>query len=254
MSPSIWTRCAASFRPRKIDLSAWRVVESQYVLSTRKLVDSDEEQALLEELIDRVKPPVPPGPEFRGLHYLLFTPFRHPPLRYGSRFGTRAERGIWYGSRELATSLAEVSYYRLLFLEGTVAELGTLTVELTAYTAALRMRTGADLTRPPFREHEAEISSKTSYDASQRLGRDMRAERVEGFLFASARATRGTNVGLFAPAFASKRPKRYETWTCSADRSKVELSKKSIARVRGVRLAFARESFLVGGKLPSPAT
>ena len=66
MSPSIWTRCAASFRPRKIELVAWRVVESQYVLATRKLVDSDEEQVLLEELIDRVKPPLPVGREFRA--------------------------------------------------------------------------------------------------------------------------------------------------------------------------------------------
>jgi RES domain-containing protein len=255
MSPNIWTRCAASFRPRRLELLAYRVVESQHVLSTRKLVDSDEEQALLEELIDRVKPPVPPGPEFRGLHYLLFTPFRHPPLRYGSRFGTRAERGIWYGSKELATSFAEVAYYRLLFLEGSAATLGTLTVELTAYTAAIRTRAGADLTRLPFKEHESAISSKTSYDASQRLGRDMRAARVAGFLFVSARApARGTNVGLFLPAFASKRPKRFETWTCSADRSKVELSSKSIARTRTARLAFAREDFVVGGKLPSPAT
>ena len=254
MSLNIWTRCAASFRPRRLELSAWRVVESQHVLSTRKLVDSDEEQALLEELIDRVKPPLPAGPEFRGLHYLLFTPFRHPPLRYGSRFATRVERGIWYGSKELATSFAEVSYYRLLFLEGTRAALGTLTVELTAYVAAIRVRAGADLTRPPFRELEAAISSKTSYEAPQRLGRDMRAAHIEGFLFVSARApVRGTNVGLLVPAFASKRPKRYQTWTCSADRSKVELSQKSIARTRTARLAFTREDFLVDGELPSPA-
>ena len=255
MSPSIWTRCAGSFRPRRIELSAWRVVESQHVLSTRKLVDSDEEQAILEELIDRAKPGVPAGAEFRGLHYLLFTPFRHPPLRHGSRFGTRAERGLWYGSRELVTSLAEVSYYRLLFLEGTAAPLGTLTVELTAFTAAIRLRAGVDLTRPPFRAYQAAIASPTSYQDSQRLGRDMRAAGMDGFLYASARAPGGgTNVGLLAPAFASKRPKMFETWTCSADRSKVELSRRSIAQTRRARLAFERGDFLVGGALPAPAT
>ena len=92
MSPSIWTRCAARCKPRTITLIAFRVVESQHVVSTRKLVDSGEEQALLEELVDRVKPPLPSDPELRRLHYLLSTPFRHPPLRYGSRFGTRAPR------------------------------------------------------------------------------------------------------------------------------------------------------------------
>ncbi len=254
MSQNIWTRCAASFRRRAIELDAFRVVESQHVLSTRKLVDSDEEQALLEELIDRVKPPVPSDAEFRGLHYLLYTSFRHPPLRHGSRFGTRTERGLWYGSRELATSFAEVSYYRLLFLEGSSAHLGTLTVELTAFTAAVRARVGADLTRSPFRAYEGAISSKVSYDASQKLGAAMRAAKIDGFLFVSARSPdRGTNVGLFVPAFATKRPRRFETWTCSADRAKVELAQKSVAHTRVTRLSFPREDFLVGGKLPSPS-
>jgi hypothetical protein len=255
MSPSIWTRCAASFRPRKIELLAWRVVESQHVISTRKLVDSDEEQRLLEELIDEVKPPLPPDPAFRGLQYLLFTPFRHPPLRHGSRFGTRTERGIWYGSKELRTCLAEVAYYRLLFLEGTTAELGTLTVELTAFTVPIRARRGADLTRPPFRPHENAISSRVSYAASQPLGAEMRAAGIDAFLFVSARATqRGTNLGLFTPAFSSKRPRRFETWICSADRSKVELAQKSLLRTRTQRMAFAREDFVVEGRLPAPAT
>ena len=121
MSRSIWMQCAGSSE-RSLTLDAWRVVESQYVVSTRKLVDSDEEQRLLEELIDGVKPPTPEGPEFRGLHYLLFTPFRHPPLRYGSRSGTTSERGIWYGSESRHTAFAEVAYYRLLFFEGTATD------------------------------------------------------------------------------------------------------------------------------------
>ena len=54
MSPSIWTRCAANSKPRRLKLKACRVVESQYVISTRKLVDTDDEQQLLETLIDKV--------------------------------------------------------------------------------------------------------------------------------------------------------------------------------------------------------
>jgi len=255
MSRNIWTQCAASCKSRRLELLAFRVVESQHVISTRKLVDSDAEQALLEDLIDRVKPPVPSEPEFRGLHYLLYTSFRHPPLRYGSRFGTRTERGIWYGSKELPTCFAEVAYYRLLFLEGTAADLGTLTVELTAFLSAVRCPKSMDLTRPPFRAFEAEISSKTSYDASQRLGAEMRAAGVGAFLFVSARAAdRGTNIGLFSPAFASKRPSRFEAWTCSADRTKVEVSRKSLAQTRVHRLSFPRVQFLVDDQLPSPAT
>jgi len=84
MSSSIWTQCAGDSRLRSLDVDAWRVVEAQHQVSTRKLVDTAAEQSLLEELIDGVKPPDRTG---GALHYLLATPFRYPPLRHGSRFG-----------------------------------------------------------------------------------------------------------------------------------------------------------------------
>ena len=75
MSSSIWTQCGArsSFRPLRLE--PWRVVEAQHVNSTRKLVDRDDEQELLEALIDGAKRPAPAGDRFTGLHYLLSTPF-----------------------------------------------------------------------------------------------------------------------------------------------------------------------------------
>jgi len=129
MSRSIWTRCAGPSEVRRLSGAFRRVVEDQSRNSTRKLLDSDAEQAVLEELLEtHAKLPVPEG--FRHLHFLLFTPFRHPPLRNGSRFGTRRERGILYGARKLETAFAEVAPYRLLFLEGTSADLGAVTVGL----------------------------------------------------------------------------------------------------------------------------
>jgi len=147
-------------------------------------VDSDEEQALLEELIEDVKPPTGAP---AGLHYLLFTPFRYPPLRHGSRFGTRAEHGIWYGSRTQATAFAEKAYYLLLFLEGTAAELAPLETDVSIFQAAYETRKGVDLTRGAFARYGALISSPSDYAASQTLGREMRADGVEAFLYASAR-------------------------------------------------------------------
>ena len=52
MSSSIWTRCAGDSELRALRLTPWRVIEAQHQLSTRKLVDSDEEQRVLEELLD----------------------------------------------------------------------------------------------------------------------------------------------------------------------------------------------------------
>lgn len=230
----------------------WRVVESQSIISTRKLVDSVEEQELLEQLIDGVKPPLPPWPRLARLHYLLSTPFRHPPLRHGSRFGTRFEPGIWYGSRALRTAFAEVAYYRLVFLEGTEAALGSIAVELSAFRAGVRTRRAVDLTRPPFAAHAAAISSRTSYRSPQALGRDMRAAGVEAFVYVSARDPQeGANVGLFVPAFSSDVPSVPEAWICTANRSRVELVKKDVFKQR--RFAFLRGEFEVGGRLPSPA-
>jgi hypothetical protein len=247
-------RATAGLKLRALAFDAFRVVESQSIVSTRKLVDSDAEQALLEQLVDGVKPPAPEGEGFRGLHYLLVTPFRHPPLRWGSRFGTRAERGIWYGSRDLATCFAEVAYYRLLFLEGTAAAIAPLTVELTSFAAAVKTSRGVDLTRPPFSEHEAELASKTSYDVTHAVGAALRAAGAEVMLFLSARARmRGVNVALFEPAFARRAPKKLEPWVCTVDHDKVEVSEKTFARPRARRFAFPRSDFLVGGKLPAPS-
>jgi len=252
MSQSIWTQCAGSSRIKPLQLDAWRVVESQFITSTRKLVDSAEEQELLEQLLEQVKPPLPPEKTFARLHFLLYTPFRHPPLPYGSRFGTRSERGIWYGSNELDTVFAEVAYYRFVFLAGTAAELGTVTVELSAFKAAIRTRRGVDLTMLPFAEHERRISSKTSYAASQLLGREMREDGVEAFTYVSARARESaTNVGLFSPAFARAQPTGLSSWACTATRERVELFKKDVFRKQ--RHVFERAQFEVGGQLPAPA-
>ena len=45
MSSSIWTRCEGRSRLRRLRGEAWRVVEDQYLFSTRKLVASDAEIA-----------------------------------------------------------------------------------------------------------------------------------------------------------------------------------------------------------------
>src|SRR5262244_2341310 len=135
-------QCGGKRNLRPYEGSVWRVVEAQHRNATRRLVDSDAEQELLESLIDRVKPPFPTGPEFDGLHYLLLTPFRHPPLPHGSRFGTRAERSLFYGSEALEAAMAETACYRRVSLVGIVAELSPTTVELSAFRSDMHVSTG----------------------------------------------------------------------------------------------------------------
>lgn len=247
---NIWIQCAGDSKKRELRVDAWRVVEAQHQVSTRKLVDSDAEQQMLEQLIESAKPPE----RTRGrMHYLLFTPFRYPPLRYGSRFGGRHEPGIWYGSQTLRTAFAEVAYYRLLFLEGTAADLGLLQTELTAFRATLRTAHGIDLTARPFDKHRERISHPASYAESQQLGTAMRNADVDAFRFYSARdAEAGVNVGAFSPAaFGRRMPRGLETWRCSATKALVEVVKRDyFARDS---YTFQRREFLVDGVLPSPA-
>ena len=251
MSPSIWTRCAGRSELGPLRGRFCRVVEAQFRNSTRKLVDSDAEQEALEELIDRAKDPIPPG--FEDLHYLLYTPFRHPPLRNGSRFGTRQERGILYAARELPTALAEVAYYRLVFLEGAAADLGDLHVDLTAFWFGISAARAVDLSAPPFRAHEAQISSRTEYGASQRLGVEMRAAGVQASLYVSARAEgRALDLAVFENVFQPRRPLREQGWSCTANVRGVEFRSRAMLAA-SQRHAFARAQFEVAGRLPAPA-
>jgi len=232
MLPDIWTRCGAGDNARRLSGVAWRVVEAQHLTSTRKLVDSSREQELLEELIETAKPPVPKAARDAKLHYLLFTPFRYPPLRHGSRFGTRQEPSIWYGSRHKRTAMAETAYYRLLFQEGTEVDLGTVTTEMSAFQASYRTGRGVDLSRAPFDRYYDAIASRDSYDATKPLGRAMRNDRIELFRFPSARDPRpGVNVGIFHPKALSRTlASGPENWHVVATRFYVEFIRKDFLR------------------------
>ena len=79
------------------------------------LVDTLEEQAVLEQVLEDSKPHIPP--ECRDLHYLLFTPFRYgAPYPRGSRFRrVGLTPGVFYASMQSKTAVAEMAFWRLLF-------------------------------------------------------------------------------------------------------------------------------------------
>jgi hypothetical protein len=250
MSSSIWTRCAGDSEIRALRTVPWRAVEAQHQLSTRKLVANAEEQMLLEELIESAKPP---SGSAGIVHYLLSTPFRYPPLRRGSRLGTRQERGIWYGSETRTTALAEVAYYRLVFLEGTSADLGTVTTQLTLFRVHARSQRGVDLTASPFDAYRDAIASPVSYAEAQALGAAMREADVELARYPSARdPDGGANVAAFSPdVFGRAKPRELETWHCTATPELVEFAKQDYFGRE--LLSLARGIFLVEGRLPAPS-
>ena len=109
-----------------------------------------------------------------------------------------------------------------------------------------------DLVASPFDVHRASIASPSRYDETQAIGDAMRAAGVELFRYPSARAANGVNVGVFSPAaFGRAKPRGFETWHCVGTHARVELSKRDYF-ARG-SITFAREQFLVDGRLPTPA-
>jgi len=253
MSPAIWTQCEGKSRLAAQSTTAFRIVEDQSKNSTRKLVDSDAEQERLETLIEGIKPPLPRDPSFAHLHYLLATPFRYPPLRWGSRFRRRRDPGVWYGSQTIDAALAEKAYYRLLFLQDTAADLSSEVI-LTSFETVLQSSQAIDLTEPPFSAYETQISNPATYAFSQPLGVAMRQDHVTFCFYRSARdPQKGKNVAVFSPlAFAEKKvaDRSRENWYSYATRHMVEFHSQRFSPTP--RLRFPRSVFEMAGQFPIP--
>ena len=69
MLSTTWTPHALSAESRLWQCSAWRMVESQHIAATMKLVDTRDEQDMLESLLDQDKPAR--ATDKGQLHYLL---------------------------------------------------------------------------------------------------------------------------------------------------------------------------------------
>jgi hypothetical protein len=204
------------------------MVEAQHISSSRDLVESREEHDLLEQLLENSKPSI-----VNNKHYLIFTPFRYPPLKYGSRFGNTYEQSLWYGSINLLTALAEVAFYRLKFFSDTSADLEYIETPMTAFKAYIQTEKGIDLTASHFKKYQDKISNKKSYADSQKLGAEMRDANIEAFIFTSARDKMfGKNVAAFTPDVFKMKDNQYiteiQTWRCIANQNVIEFTRDEI--------------------------
>lgn len=247
----IWAACREAVVPGPLQGELIRVVESQEQVASRNLVDDLAEQALLEDLLESNKPPM--RTDSGGLHYLLASPFRYPPLEYGSRFGSRQEPSLFYAALTLAPALAETAFYRLVFWSGmaTPPPKGRLTTQHTLFAARYASPRGIRLHEPPFRAHEAVLTDPRNYRATQQLGRDMRKAGIELFIYRSARDPEGgLNIALFTPkAFPQSAPLWKQAWLCDTGAEEVAFYHKT----RGTHI-YPRRQFLVEGVLPSPSS
>lgn len=247
---SQWSALDITTHIHPIADTLFRVVESQAQVATSKLCDSLEETDLLESLLEAgSKPALPPGTE--DLHYLLATPWRYPPLLYGSRFGSVLEPSLFYGSLSTETCLCECAYYRLLFYTDMAQQPSSLSSQHTVFRAQYQTDYGIRLHLPPFDGYAETLTHKTHYSACQALGAKLRRADVEAFEFPSARAVSGINVALITPAaLAEKAPTDQSPWLCRTHSGGVTFVQTG--RPRQLH-SFTREQFLHDGVLPRPA-
>jgi len=190
----------------------WRVVEGQHQISTMKLVDSTDEQQLLEELLDDTKPPVPQ--DCRHLHYLLFTPFRYS--KYPSRFRKPNDLyGVYYGAEAAETALAEISFHRLLrFADAPTVPWPTNPINFTAFSARFKAAKCVDLTAPPYLDDAAKWTDPHDYSACQALGADAHKGGVDAIRSTSIRDPQARhNISLLTcKAFPDTEPVDEHIW------------------------------------------
>lgn len=250
MTVDLWGAAGHAAPVRDLEGVLVRLVESQEQIATNRLVDTLEQQAILEALLDASKPALPKTTA--GLHYLLATPFRYPPLRHGSRFGRHFEPSLFYAATSAATVLAESAYYRFVFWHGMVMPpAAPLTTQHTLFGARWGCARGLQLQHAPFDAWRDVLADPADYRATQQLGSAMRAAGIEAFEYVSARdPERGLNVALFTPlALVSRRPDFMEPWLAETGAAEVRFYCREEHRVH----RFPLQGFLVDGRLPTPA-
>lgn len=204
---------------RDLGMTAWRGVEAQHVVSTMRLVDTLDEQAELERILERSKPILPPAATPK--HYLLSTPFRYRPV-HASRFRKAGTLGLWYGAATLRTACAEVAYWRWRFLMDSAALVQqALHTEHTFFEAQVHGR-AIDLVGPPWSSCRPAWTHPSDYSATQSVADAARGHQVQWIRYESVRDTEGHCAAVLdADTLTVNNPMPQQTWHCKTTRSAV---------------------------------
>lgn len=229
----------------------YRFAEDQERSVTRPLVDSIEEHDVLEEILDGTKPPYPANTE--DYHYLLKTPFRYPPLPYGSRFGRKHERGILYASETYAALQMEVAFYRFSFYYDMEHPPKYLKTQHMLFAFDYHAETGLNLAGINDNEIQHSLRHSSDYSLTQTIGSWARENEVHALRYWSARtSTHEPNVAILDPIAIAGQPRPTFNFT-------VYVSKELVSLTTGLNMQsdFDRDipldTLLINGQLPRPA-
>lgn len=223
MSSPTWTHAAISSELRSYERrDVWRLVDAQYFVSTRKLVDSVVEQVILDGLVDAATPAVPG--ECQDLDDVLSRPFRYAPYPKGSRFRRAGlTPGVYYSAEQPRTAAAELAFYRLLFFaESPDTPWPANPLQCTGFSATVLSPYSLDLTKPPLDADRSVWRHPVNYEPCQDLADAARKAGAEILRYESVRDPEmgGVCVAvLTCTAFAAPFPplihvfaQQYQAW------------------------------------------
>lgn len=210
----IWTQDALRSNVKPFTDTFWRCVEAQHLVSTLALVDTLDEQHVLEDILEETKPSIPE--ECQGLHYLYMTPFRYGLYPNGSRFRKAGRTpGVFYASAEAKTAMIETAFHMLLFYaDSPSTPFPQKPTEHTIFDVAIEATSAIDLRADPFLAEHVLWTAPMDYAACQELEEIARKESVDLILYSSVRDTaKGLNGAvLTCSAFGSANPSIMQTW------------------------------------------
>jgi len=238
-------------RLQPFNANVTRIVETQEYAATTSLVDDLDEQSLLEELLDEVKPNYRKGTQ--GLHYLISGPFRYPPLKYGSRFGDITMPSYFYASEDVKTALSECAFYRFIFLNDMSQPYNKpIKSGHMSFSVNIGASATADLTKVESEDIVAALSSPVNYLFTQQLGKHL-TQKVGAtalrFYSARAKINNGVNIALTKPEeILSKKPENNINWICHTTTKKISFNAHE-----SMPISFDIDCFLIAGVLPKLA-
>ncbi len=227
MSFSTWTPHAVSSNEFTWSGLAWRMVEAQHYASTMKIVDTRDEQDLLEFVLEKSKPTL--SSEFQGLHYLLATPFRYQPSKSGSRFRGVNDPSVFYCAESSLTAGIELGYWRWRFLNDSEGIDQIEPVAHTAFSVELSSKV-IDLRTKPFSKDRLSWTQSTDYRATQELASIVRKTDVSIIFYESVRNPESSWCAAVLKPDAFKKPKpigQMQTWLMKVSKSHLILRSDS---------------------------
>jgi hypothetical protein len=234
----------------QLDGVVLRLVEQQGAQATRRTTDSLDEQAWLEDFLEASKPELPSAEECAVRHRLLLTPFRYR-RRHGSRFATRWERGMFYGSRSRFGCLLEGAYYELVFQDGPERPFPrSSAMRKVLFHVEVHTSRGLKLQSHGGRALQARLRDPMNSNFCQGIGREMREAGIEAFEYHSARSVEDViQLGAISCCVFTGTP--FDQVEVQLEANGLEVSIRCLDD--NTVHHFQRQQFEVNGVLPQPA-